>query len=114
MTSLDLQAILAAMREDHQPYEYSGAGPESGDGVGCETCDGVEWPCDAARLLAAVEAVVARHQESDVSCPHIGHSCGETEYRGMTCPDAGTNCLSDGEEWPCPTIRALTDALDGA
>ncbi|MDQ0102320.1 hypothetical protein J2T10_001966 [Paenarthrobacter nicotinovorans] len=52
-------------------------------------------PTDTARLLAAIQAVVAIHRHE------------LTEYReDLTC----TEC---GHYWPCPTVRAVEAALDG-
>ena len=53
---------------------------------------------DVPRLLAAIRAVEAVHQKRGASWPHNGgvFVCGE-----------------DGAIWPCPTIRALTNALEG-
>ena len=53
---------------------------------------------DVPRLLAAIRAVEEVHQKRGASWPHNGGVvvCGE-----------------DGAIWPCPTIRALTNALEG-
>ena len=53
---------------------------------------------DVPRLLAAVRAVEEVHQKRGASWPHNG---------GVFM------CGADGAIWPCPTIRALTDALEG-
>ena len=53
---------------------------------------------DVPRLLAAVRAVEAVHQKRGASWPHNG---------GVFV------CGADGAIWPCPTIRALTNALEG-
>ena len=53
---------------------------------------------DAPRLLAAIRAVEAVHQKRGASWPHNG---------GVFV------CGADGAIWPCPTIRALTNALEG-
>ena len=53
---------------------------------------------DVPRLLAAIRAVEAVHQKRGASWPHNG---------GVFV------CGADGAIWPCPTIRALTDALEG-
>ena len=53
---------------------------------------------DVPRLLAAVRAVEEVHQKRGASWPHNG---------GVFM------CGADGAIWPCPTIRALTNALEG-
>ena len=53
---------------------------------------------DVPRLLAAVRAVEEVHQKRGASWPHNG---------GVFM------CGADGAIWPCPTIRALTEALEG-
>ena len=53
---------------------------------------------DVPRLLAAIRAVEEVHQKRGASWPHNG---------GVFV------CGADGAIWPCPTIRALTDALEG-
>ena len=53
---------------------------------------------DVPRLLAAVRAVEAVHQKRGASWPHNG---------GVFV------CGADGAIWPCPTIRALTNAVEG-
>ena len=53
---------------------------------------------DVPRLLAAIRAVEAVHQKRGASWPHNG---------GVFV------CGADGAIWPCPTIRALTNALEG-
>ena len=50
------------------------------------------------RLNAAIRAVEAVHQKRGASWPHNG---------GVFV------CGADGAIWPCPTIRALTNALEG-
>lgn len=49
-------AQIEAVLELHEPFEYGGGGPESGDGAGCEECrydDGShwEWPCPTVRAI---------------------------------------------------------------
>ena len=53
---------------------------------------------DLPRLLAAVRAVEEVHQKRGASWPHNG---------GVFV------CGADGAIWPCPTIRAITEALEG-
>ena len=53
---------------------------------------------DLPRLLAAIRAVEEVHQKRGASWPHNG---------GVFV------CGADGAIWPCPTIRALTNALEG-
>ena len=53
---------------------------------------------DVPRLLAAIRAVEEVHQKRGASWPHNG---------GVFV------CGADGAIWPCPTIRALTNALEG-
>ena len=53
---------------------------------------------DLPRLLATIRAVEEVHQKRGASWPHNG---------GVFV------CGADGAIWPCPTIRALTEALEG-
>ena len=53
---------------------------------------------DVPGLLAAIRAVEEVHQKRGASWPHNG---------GVFV------CGADGAIWPCPTIRALTNALEG-
>ena len=53
---------------------------------------------DLPALLAAVEAVMALHK------------CLTFPDDGIGEPTACGHC--DNETWPCPTVRALTDALE--
>ena len=53
---------------------------------------------DVPRLLAAIRAVEEVHQKRGASWPHNG---------GVFV------CGADGAIWPCPTIRAITNALEG-
>lgn len=80
----DLSATLAAMRER------------------------ASWLCrvDIERLVAAVEAVVARHK------PAVFGDAPDVRYC-THCQASGDPFAPTGRTWPCPTIRTLTDALDG-
>jgi hypothetical protein len=60
-------------------------------------------PTDQAKLIAAIEAVAAPHQES-----HRDVEPWATGYKYT-----GHHCIEDGEQWPCDTIAALTQALGG-
>ncbi|AXH44423.1 hypothetical protein PP356_gp43 [Arthrobacter phage MargaretKali] len=60
-------------------------------------------PTDQAKLIAAIEAVAAPHQES----------FREVEPWEMGYKYTGHHCIEDGEQWPCDTIAALTQALGG-
>lgn len=60
-------------------------------------------PTDQAKLIAAIEAVSAPHQESHP----------EVELRATDYKYTGHHCVEDGEKWPCPTVAAITQALGG-
>lgn len=62
---------------------------------------------DVPRLLAAVRAVEALHVGS-WECPNASHTAPDA-----LCPGCSLTCTACGEELPCPTIRALTNALEG-
>lgn len=77
------------------------------------------WPADAvARVIielpmlrgladrleaaeAAIEKVRAEHQ-GEWSCGNPRHTNPD-----VGCPDCGAGCISCGEQYPCPTIRAI-------
>lgn len=111
----DLRTTLAAMRErvEAQACRWLAHEPRF-----CEVHDGVrstvhESDCnyapdatDTLRLLAAVEAVVARHK------PAVFGDAPDVRYC-THCQASGDPFAPTGRTWPCPTIRTLTDALDG-
>lgn len=58
---------------------------------------------DVPRLLAALRAVLDLHPAQD-------------DHRSfLEGPYCAGDCTTDGnrEQWPCPTVRAVTEALDG-
>lgn len=55
---------------------------------------------DLPRLLAALDGVLALHSIDQHEC-----ECGEVH--GPYCSE----CV--GESWPCPTVAAVTTALEG-
>ena len=60
---------------------------------------------DLPALLAAVEAVLELHDMGE-ACP----DCGAGPR--TICECGATDCQGCSEEWPCPTVRALTAALE--
>ena len=50
---------------------------------------------------AAIEKVRAEHQ-GEWSCGNPRHTNPD-----VGCPDCGAGCISCGEQYPCPTIRAI-------
>lgn len=64
----------------------------------------VNAPTDMGKLIAAVDAVLALHT------PNAGHNpdclCGID-------PGAGARCCGCYDAYPCPTVAALTAALEG-
>lgn len=81
-TPADLNVRLEAMRARHYPTA---------------PCDcGISDRCTEAKLLAAIEAVVAVHMPSHGACTGCREAAGEDDVVVW---------------WPCPTIRALTDAI---
>lgn len=63
---------------------------------------------DVPRLLAAIRAVEALHQESEWRCGNPRHTNPD-----VGCPECHTECETCDRTYPCPTIRALADALEG-
>ena len=64
-----------------------------------------ETTTDLPALLAAVEAVLALHPPIDV--------CGNARHTNLTvsCPDCETVCDFCASAYPCPTVRAVREAL---
>lgn len=60
-------------------------------------------------LLGFVEDVLALHRESEWLCGNARHTNPE-----VGCPECYTACETCDRTWPCPTVRALTDAIGGA
>jgi len=113
-----LSAVAVAGKGSH--HTESWAGTDSawfyGDRPGLPAADGAEdliqktadlaarnITTDQAKLIAAIEAVVALH----------GRGAGHNPECDCGIP-AGANarCLC-GKDWPCPTVAALTQALGG-
>lgn len=46
-----LRAIIDRLDAMHQPDEYGGGSAEYADGVGCTTCEYVDWPCPTHTAL---------------------------------------------------------------
>lgn len=57
------------------------------------------------RLVAALTAALDLHRE-EVSCGNPRHTNFDAG-----CPECLVVCDSCGEIYPCPTVRAITDAL---
>lgn len=114
----DLTETLAAIQERHIEHStiHEGkrvnltspfcCGPHQMGATGpglCDTCT-QPWPCDAARSARALQAMVEVHRPVNFSDQHgtfkicaicVGpHEYGQAYY-------------------PCPTIRAIEDALPG-
>lgn len=60
------------------------------------------------RMAAALRAVLALHERPNV--PY----CSDSHHDANLCPCADYYCPRDGDPYPCPTVRAITAALDGA
>ena len=107
----DLTAELARFHEYHQQHVSTNY-PEPGI---CVSRDG-KWPCDSARLLAAVEAVLKLHQPVTTNGGWLEgrewQECGECG------PNNGcehvTAMPGQGESfWPCPTYLAISREITG-
>ena len=63
---------------------------------------------DLPALLAAVEDVLALHPPIDV--------CGNARHTNLTmsCPDCETVCDFCASAYPCPTVRAVREAVGDA
>lgn len=118
---MSVEQRLAAMRERS---EKATAGPwfVTADGFVCTKADGLgllviaepysmdkdvgddefiaHARTDLDDLRGAVEDVLALHQET--------RQWGDREHREIAL------CASDGEDWPCPTVAAITARLGGA
>lgn len=66
-------------------------------------------PTDQAKLIAAIEAVGSIHFEAVAYADDIAEG-GDVEI-----PEDYERhyCEEDGEDWPCRTVAALTQALEG-
>ena len=64
-----------------------------------------ETTTDLPALLAVVEAVLALHPPIDV--------CGNARHTNLTvsCPDCETVCDFCASAYPCPTVRAVREAV---
>jgi hypothetical protein len=116
-----LSSALAPYRSAHREVTWNGE----------RVCgsDHHRWPCDASILLDAVEAALTLHArpekptrcwDLDLRCPvHREIIAPVPTYTAVRdCPDCTyrerfycTRC--DHEEWPCPTVRAITAKLTG-
>lgn len=71
-----------------------------------------------AMLLSAVENVLAVHQRAEyTNRGYQGRGKPDIEWTVSYCIECGTGLDRDDfviESWPCPTVKALTDALGGA
>jgi hypothetical protein len=77
---------IRARHQQHVSLNYPAPGI-------CVSRDSGRWPCDAARLLSALEAALAQHEEFDGTC--------------AGCTDA----YGDPAAWPCEEYRAIAAAL---
>lgn len=61
------------------------------------------------QALDALQAVLDMHQDGGPSQGYVKGGYGEMEH---TCTECGW-IGEYGVEWPCPTVRAITDAIGG-
>lgn len=56
----------------------------------------------------AIRAVLDLHQPE--------WTCGDPAHTNpdVGCPDCAEYCVDCGQEWPCPTVRKIEEALDGS
>lgn len=59
---------------------------------------------DVPALVAALRAVLDLHRPGEPYCP--------TNTAHDLCPCAVTECLDCFDEYPCPTVRAIEEALN--
>lgn len=123
MPDTDLTAALDEIRE-----RYRHGDP---DGFGAVLARTHGAPQDVPRLLAAVDAVLARHVPKTITVRHLcgsAHSLTGPQGRAFfdavdTCPDCvkedQTVCAAcdpvcpDDNQWPCADVAAITRALLG-
>ena len=75
---------------------------------------------DVTRLLAAVEAVQALHYQQEDEEEVIAWQCmdGPCEHGDDVCPEVMIRPCAECStpeyyvEWPCPTVKAITSALE--
>lgn len=72
---------------------------------------------DGDALLSAVEGVLALHQKAEyANRVYRGSGKPDTEWTVSYCIECGMDLNRDEhvmDSWPCPTVKALTDALGG-
>jgi len=78
----DIREVLREIRERAERHDMP---DPCAPGDECECCTTAR---DNKRLVEALEAVLLVHQ-----------------------PDEDTDCNADGDPYPCPTVRAITEAL---
>jgi hypothetical protein len=129
MPDADLTAVLAAIRERASMVNYAIV-TESPRRFSVA----LDSQSDVSRLLAAVEAVLARHVPETFTVRHICQAHGTTEHmrklpyaeeraiidackdckkvRQTACKACNPVCPGDSS-WPCPDVMAISRALLG-
>lgn len=104
--------VICKGQVDCMSYCYGGSSTIDGDNLKADTDFIANAPTDMARLLAAVETVTGLHRSSPAEFfdmdygEHVSGACC------LTCSDSIVS--SDGlvVQWPCPTVKAITEALE--
>ena len=121
MTDTDPSAALDKIRKSHRQH-VSENFPAPGI---CVSRCAERYPCSSARLLAAVDAVLAKHQPGRFAL--LGALCAEHDaYRMFSitsneadrvaaCPDCSVSvarlCDCCGSQWPCGHVQAISREL---
>ena len=100
MTDTDPSAALDKIRKSHRQH-VSENFPAPGI---CVSRCAERYPCSSARLLAAVDAVLAHHQPQPGMFPPTCFACAAWDEDAEETVEA---C------WPCPTYLAISRALLG-
>lgn len=101
---------LAAIKEAHFAHVHTASCPNL---YGCTEpwCEGCEqsFPCDAVVAVAAVEKVLELHRPGKF---HMRLTDGGWRYRCAGCGRPWDLATKDGRTTrPCPTVRAVEEAL---
>ena len=92
--------VICKGQVDCMSYCYGGSSVIEGDNLKADAEFIAHSPETQARLLAALDGVLALHSVDTHEC-----ECGEVH--GPFCSE----CV--GESWPCPTVAAVTTGLEG-